>query len=141
MANAPCICICVESAREDLDAIWAAMGRGPVTFERKLCSINEQNPTDQTPPTHRVMQDMSATDELVAQWAAMAQNNDLPSLPADVVWGENGVISAQDAQAAIANGNLFVFPAYGLETEQDELNWQAGAIAGMQLRFVPDPEF
>lgn len=133
--QAPTICICTAAARTNINLIWEAMGRGPGTFSRKLCAV-DPNATYEEPATHYLMQDMSATDENVAIWSAMAENNDLP--PITGTWGEDGVISSQDAQAAISSGNLFVFPAYGLDGEQSELDWRNGVLAGMGLQFVPD---
>lgn len=136
MSNAPCIVIATEANRTNVNLIWEAMGRGPDSLSRKLCAI-DPGATYETPATHYLMQDMSATDADVALWAAMAgAGRDLP--PIAGTWGELGIISAQDAQAAIGPGNIFAFPAYGLETEQDELNWRDGVLSGMGLQFVPD---
>lgn len=131
----PCIVICTAAVRDDVRLIWEAMGEGPSAFNRGLCAIDPLA-TDQTPATHYIIQDMGAQQEDVTIWAAMAENNDLP--PISGTWGEDDIISSQDAQAAIANGNLFVFPAYGLASDQDRDNWRDGVLAGMGLQFVPD---
>lgn len=135
--DAPAIVVALDAVRDDINLIWAAMGRGPDNLSRKLCAI-DPSATWQTPPTHWMMQDMSAQQSDVDVWSAMAENNDLPPLPEGTVWGENGIIDASTAQAAISSGNMFVFPAYGLATDTDRDNWRDGVLAGMGLQFVPD---
>ncbi len=132
---APTICICTAAAKTDLNRVWDAMGQGPNTFSVALCA-DDPGATWETPPTHYLMQDMGAQQTDVDIWTAMAQNNDLP--PISGVWGEDGVITAAEAQTAISSGNLFVFPAYGLQTYQDRDNWKAGVLSGTSLIFVPD---
>lgn len=134
--NLPTICIVTAAARVDLNRVWDAMGRGPATFSIALCEIDPEA-TWETPATHYGMQDMGAQKSDVDSWLAMASDNDLPSLPAGVVWGENGVISAQDAQAAISPGNLLVFPAGGLANDQERNAWRDGVYLGLDLQLVP----
>lgn len=135
--RAPTIVIVTAAAQVPLNRIWEAMGRGPDTFSVRLCA-DVPEATYESPVTHYLMCDMSAMQNDLVVWAAMAENNDLPPLPNGVIWGENGVISALDAQAAINGGNMFVFPAYGLQTQQDKDNWLAGALAALSLRILPD---
>ena len=138
--EAPTIVIVTAASQPDINDIWEAMGMGPGTVSVPLCAI-DPGATWETPATHYLMMDMGAQQADVNVWSAMAQSNDLPPLPNGTVWGENGVISAADAQAAISAGNMFVFPAYGLETAQDRLNWRNGALEGLGLQLIPDPEF
>ena len=134
----PTIVICVASARADLNRVWDAMGEGPSTFTTGLCADDPAS-TSETPPTHYIMLNMAASDSDAAIWQAMAQNNDLP--PISGTWGQNGVISSEDAQAAIAAGNMLVFSAAGLATEQQREEWLAGVLASQDLQFIPNPGF
>ena len=133
--NAPSIVICTAAVRDDINLIWEAMGRGPNNISRKLCAIDPEA-TWETPATHYMMQDMTATDADEANWKAMAENNDLP--PIEGVWGENGVISASNAQAAISGGNMQVYSAAGLVTPQIRDDWRDGVLLGAGLQFVPE---
>lgn len=138
MASLPAICICTVAACDDINRVWEAMSRGPGTFTRKLCAI-DANATWQTPATHYLMQDMSATDSDVAEWQALC-SGDLP--PITGTWGEDGIISAEDAQAACDGGNLQVFSAAGLDDSGDNgatpTQWRDGVLLGAGLMFVPD---
>lgn len=134
MANLPAICVCTAAARENVNKVWEAMGRGPGTFSRKL--TDDPNATTESPATHYLMSDASASDEDVAEWQAMA-NGDLPDIGINV-WGQDGIIDAAAAQEAISGANLQVYSASGdvIPTEH-----AAGILASRGLRFVPDPEF
>jgi hypothetical protein len=133
--NSPCIIICLASVRNDINAILAAMGRGPDSLTRKLCA-KSPSATWQTAATHYFSQDMNATDEDEAIYKAMAENNDLP--PISGVWGVGGVISAAAAQAAISSGNMQVYSAAGLTSSTLRDQWRDGVLLGASLQFVPD---
>jgi hypothetical protein len=135
----PTIVIVTAAAREDVRAIWDAMGQGgPATFLRKLCDIDPlADPT--TAATHYLLADMGADSDMVADWQAMVEGAVLP--PILGVWGEDGVISEAAAVAAVSNGNLQVYSAAGVDqdtTVRDQ--WAAGILAGRQLQFVPAEE-
>lgn len=138
MASLPAICICTAAARDDINLVWEAMGRGPNNISRKLCAI-DPNATWETPATHYMMQDMSATDSDVAEWQALC-NGDLPLIQG--TWGEDGIISAWDAQVACSDGNLQVFSAAGLDDSgvngATPTEWRDGVFIGVGLMFVPD---
>lgn len=140
--NLPRIAIVTAAAYADVTRICQAMGLGTSYFTRKLCArdqkhINtngaETDNTHETPPTHWMVQDMSAQASEQEMWQGMAQEADLP--PISGVWGEDGVISAQDAQAALAFGNLGVYTAAG---EDNPTAWRDGILLGRGLMFVPD---
>lgn len=81
------------------------------------------------------MQDMSATDYLVEQWQALANNADLPAITG--IWGEDGVISASDAIEAFGGGNLHIYTAAGSMTSPERDAWRDGILAGRGLAFIP----
>ena len=128
----PSICIITAASKDNANLVWAAMGRGPNTFTRKLCE--DANATSDTPPTHYLMADSSSEASDVAAWQAMA-NGDLPPVPEGTVWGEDGVISAADAMAATSASNLQVYSASGDVTPVDHMN---GILLGRSLYVVPD---
>lgn len=131
--NLPRITIAIASAVVDLNRIGHAMGVGTAYFTgRKLCAI-DPNADHETPATHYLSQDMSAKDNEATEWQGMAQEADLPAI--DGIWGEEGVITALEAQTALAFGNLKVFTAAG---ENDPTAWRDGILAGQGLQFVPD---
>lgn len=134
MSNLPCIMIGKAADKDDINLVLEAQGRGPGNLSRKMCSIDPLA-TWETPATHYMMQDMSATDTLVASWQA-ACNGDLPAI--DGQWGVDGVISSLDAQEACSGGNMQVYSAAGLVTGEDATAWRDGTFLGIGLQFVPD---
>jgi hypothetical protein len=130
--NLPRIAIVTAAAYTDVNRICQAMGLGTAYFTRKLCAIDE-NATHETPATHYMVQDMSAQDVEAPVWQGMAQEADLP--PIQGIWGEDGVISALDAQTALSFGNVRVYTAAG---ESTPTAWRDGILAGAGLQFVPD---
>jgi hypothetical protein len=134
MSNLPCIMVAKAAAKTDINLVLEAQGRGPGNLSRKMCSIDPLA-TFETPATHYMMQDMSATDTLVASWQA-ACNGDLPAIEGQ--WGQEGVIASLAAQTACSGGNMQVFSAAGLVTGEDATNWRDGTFLGIGLQFVPD---
>jgi len=129
MASLPTILICPVSAKDGINAVLEALGRGPNNISRKLCAVDPEA-TYETPATHYMMQDMGATDADVLLWADMKAGN----LPDSVAWGEEGIISAVDAIAACAQMNLY-------SAAQDfKLPWEwcSDVLASVGLMFVPD---
>lgn len=133
MANLPAICVCTAAARDNVNLVWEAMGRGPGTFSRRL--TNDPNPTTESTVTHYLMSDTSASDADVAEWQAMA-SGDLPDIGMNQ-WGVDGIISSADAQAAISGANLQVYSASG---DVIPVEHAAGILQSRGLAFVPDPE-
>lgn len=130
----PAICICTAAAQTNVNKVWEAMGRGPGTFSRRL--TDDPNPTISSTVTHYLMSDTSASEADVAEWQAMA-SGDLPDIGMNQ-WGQEGIISSVDAQAAINGANLQVYSASGDVIPTDHA---AGILASRGLSFVPDPEF
>lgn len=128
----PRITIVTAAALTDFNRICNAMGLGTAYLGRPLCAIDPEA-TWETPATHYLANDMSALDSEAPVWQGMAQEADLP--PINGTWGEDGVISAQDAQAALAFGNVKVFTAAGEDTP---MQWLNGVLLGCGLQFVPD---
>ena len=121
------------SAVENINKVLEAMGRGPNSLSRPATST--PNPTWETAPTHKYMSDQGATGEFAAILLGFA-NGDLPPLPEGTVWGENGVISAADALAAITADN-FAFASFNEAFTPGEQ--VAAALDAFGLTIVPDP--
>lgn len=135
MAAVPAILICTDATKADCNRVFDATGRGPATFSVPLVALDDDGATWETPATHWLAQDMSATAELAVTWLAMT-DGDLPQIGG--VWGENGVISAQDAMAACSGGNLAVYSAGGLVEEQQAIEWRNAILAGRNLKLRPN---
>lgn len=109
MGQRSVVAVVVAAAQAGNNAIWEAMDRGPGTFSVPL-SANGQEPA-----THYLMHDGSATDEDAIAWQAMTDGT-LPTLTMwgqPITWGQNGVISEQDAIDAAGGGNLEVWSRAG----------------------------
>lgn len=136
MSNLPSI-ICVEAGWESgVNAVFAAMGKGEGTVSRACVAADNDTATWETPATHYIAQDMSAQSDEVAEWQAMCSGGDLPDISPNL-WGVNGVISSQDAQAALSH--MTVASEAGLDTPQAVENFLAGILLGKGLKFRPDP--
>jgi hypothetical protein len=130
----PTIIICIDASKDVINAILQAQGRGPDNISVPLCAIDPEA-TWETPPTHWYMQDMSATDNLVASWQEYS-NGTLPEIVG--TWGE-GIISEQDALAAVATpGSMLVFTATGFESTTDRDAWRDNSYGSQGLQRVPD---
>lgn len=135
MSAVPAILICTDAVKTDCNLVWNATGRGPNTFSVPLVAADDETATYETAPTHWLAQDMSATAELAVTWLAMC-DGDLPQITG--VWGEEGVISAQDAMAACGGGNLQVYSAGGLIEGNAAIEWRNAILAGRNLKLRPD---
>jgi hypothetical protein len=134
MSAVPAILICTDAVKTDANLVWNATGRGPSTFSVPLVA-DDENATHETPATHWLAQDMSATAALAVTWLGMT-NGDLPQISG--VWGVDGVISAQDAMAACMGGNLQVYSAGGLIEGNAAIEWRNAILAGRGLIIRPD---
>jgi hypothetical protein len=134
MSAVPAILICTDAVKTDANLVWNATGRGPNTFSVPLVA-DDENATYETPATHWLAQDMSATAALAVTWLGMT-NGDLPQISG--VWGVDGVISAQDAMAACMGGNLQVYSAGGLIEGNAAIEWRNAILAGRGLIIRPD---
>jgi len=130
MTTQPVICIVTATARADANLVWAAQGRGPDTFSRRLTT--DSPALSNSTVTHYLMADSSSSVEDVAAWQALA-NGDLPQISG--VWGVGGIISAADAMAATTGANLQVYSASGDVVPLDHAN---AILASRGLGFVPD---
>jgi len=126
--------IATAAAVTHVNAVLEAMGRGPGSLTRK--ATNVPNPAWDATPTHWYMSDQGVTAEFQAQLLGFS-NGDLPPLPPGTVWGENGVISAADALAAITASN-FAFAAFNDGYTPGE-QVQA-ALSALGLYAIPDME-
>lgn len=129
MSNVPSILIVTEAHHIAVDAVLAAQGRGAGAFTmgRHLVAVGTSGPI-----LARMCQDMSATAELEAAWRAYAASGDLPDIVG--VWGEDGIISAADAQAASVG--LSVHSVAGVVPA----GWTDSVLAGHGYAFEPEPE-
>jgi len=121
------------SAVENINRVLEAMGRGPNSLSQPATTVS--NPTWETTPTHRYMSDQGVTGEFAAILLGFA-NGDLPPLPEGVVWGVDGIISAEDALAAITAEN-FAFASFNEAFTPGEQ--VAAALSALGLSRVPDP--
>jgi hypothetical protein len=127
MTNVPCILIVLTANVTGMNRVIEAQGRGPGTFSRRLVAVDTAGPV-----IAHFAQDMSATDALETSWRAMASDRDLPAISG--VWGEDGIISAADAQTAMMG--LTVHSIAG----DVPLGWTASMLAGHGYSFEPEGE-
>lgn len=120
------------AAVTNINLVLQAMGRGPNSLSRP--ATTEISPTWESAPTHRYMSDQGVTGEFAAILLGFA-NGDLPPLPEGTVWGVEGVISAEDAIAAISASN-FAFASFNEAFTPGE-QVQA-ALTALGLTKVPD---
>lgn len=128
------VCLVTDAKKVDINLVFAARGLGPETFSRKVCAIDPEA-TDATPPTHWLMSMANGNAEELAILQAMTEG-DLPPLPEYVVWGEDGVISAQAAMAATDGA---VFQVYSCAGDVEPVDHVAAVLASRSLQYVPDP--
>jgi len=121
------------AAVTNINLVIEAMGRGPGSLSRKCTTV--ANPAWDATPTHYFMSDQSATPELQSVFLGFA-NGDLPPLPEGVVWGENGVISAAAALAAITAEN-FAFASFNEGYEPAQQVAAALAAYDPPLHIIP----
>lgn len=126
--------IATAAAVTNVNLVLEAMGRGPGNISRKATTV--ANPAWDATPTHYFMSDQGVTPEFQAQLLGFA-NGDLPPLPEGVVWGEEGVISAQDALAAIASPNFSFASFSGAFTPGEQVQASLDALG---LHVIPFPE-
>lgn len=132
------VIITVAAAHVDsVNAIFEAMGKGANTVTVKCCSTAIADPTHETPASHYIAQDMSATDSDVAEWQAMTSGSfrdDLSSL-----WGRDGLLTLVAARVACMGGNMTVASEAGLDTNEERESFLSGILIGKGLQLVPDP--
>lgn len=121
------------AAVTNINKVLEAMGRGPNSLSRP--ATTDPSPTWETAPTHKYMSDQGVTGEFAAILLGFA-NGDLPPLPDGVVWGMDGIISAEDALAAITASN-FAFASFNEAFTPGEQ--MAAALSALGLTVVPDP--
>ena len=126
--------IATAAAVDNVNLVLQAMGRGPGNISRKATTVAD--PAWDATPTHYFMSDQGVTPEFQAQLLGFA-NGDLPPLPEGVVWGEEGVISAQDALAAIASPNFSFASFSGAFTPGEQVQASLDALG---LHVIPFPE-
>lgn len=131
--NLPYIAIVTAAQVTNLNLVLEAIGWGPGNFSKKLCAI-DPNATSSTPATHYLTSAAAASDYDVAMLQAMTQG-DLPDLPDGVIWGVNGVISAEDAMAASSGSVFHVYSAAG---NIEPVDHAAAVLLSEGLQKVPE---
>ena len=124
----------------NINSVLEAMGRGPNSLSRPAGpkpidwdGISEL-PYDTT-VTHRYMSDQGVSVEFSNILHGFA-NGDLPPLPEGVVWGVDGIISAEDALEAIGADNF----AYASFNEAYTPGQQVvAALSALNLVKIADP--
>jgi len=130
MTTQPCVGIVRAADKTNANLVWAAWGKGPDTFSRRLTT--DENPTTSSTVTHYLFADSSSSVEVVQIIQGFA-NGDLP--PISGAWGQDGVIDAADALAAIDGDSLQCYSASGNVTPLDHCN---AILASRGLKWVPD---
>jgi microcystin degradation protein MlrC len=132
MTTQPCVGIVKAADRTNANLVWAAWGKGPGTFSRKL--TDDPAPTPASTVTHYLFADSSTSVEDVQIIQGFA-NGDLPPLQPGAAWGVDGAIEAADALAAIDGDSLQCYSASGNVTPVDHVS---AILASRGLSFVPD---
>lgn len=130
MTTQPCVGIVKAADKTNANLVWNAWGKGPDAFSRKLTT--DAVPTTSSTVTHYLFADSSTSVEDVQVIQGFA-NGDLP--PIMGAWGENGVIEAADALAAIDGDSLQCYSASGNVTPLDHCN---AILASRGLKWVPE---
>lgn len=126
--------IATAAALTNINLVLEAMGRGPGNISRKATTV--ANPLWSETATHYFMSDQGVSPEFQTILLGFS-NGDLPPLPEGVVWGVDGVISAEDALAAITAEN-FAFAAFNDGfTPGEQVNSALGALG---LHIIPFPD-
>ena len=132
MTTQPCVGIVKAADKTNANLVWAAWGKGPETFSRKLTT--DADPTPSSTVTHYLFADSSTSVEDVAIIQGFA-NGDLPPLDVGVAWGVGSAIGAAAALAAIDGDSLQCYSASGNVTPLDHCN---AILASRGLKWVPD---
>lgn len=130
MTTQPCVGIVKAADKDNANLVWAAWGKGPDTFSRKLTT--DSPATTSSTITHYLMADSSTSVEDVQIIQGFA-NGDLP--PITGAWGVDGIVSAADALAAIDGTSLQCYSAAGNVVPLDHAN---AILASRGLSFVPE---
>lgn len=134
MASRPTLGIILAAARDNANLVWVAMGRGTAfnipLFDTpgKFVGLDE--------PAAWYFFDHSAEKAQTDEWQAM-QDGALPAPVPGVVWGEDGVISAADAMAAVARSNMTIAIMTGDLVAPEE--FRNGILAAANL-YLATPE-
>lgn len=133
----PAIVICPEAQADALSKVFDAMGRGPGSFiwGRMVCA-KDPDATQQTPPTHRLIQDMTAPAEIEDMWRKMSNGIAMPQIVWSALEEERGIVITE-AEAVAAALSMSVFSVTGPLGEQITAE---AILDGLGLQFVPGPE-
>ncbi len=136
------VMICDLAHGPDMDRVLGAMGEGYGGFENGVGLAAISNPTVKT---HTMLNNALASESLTQELVAMASSQDLPSID-PLLWGVNGTISAQDAQAAMLGFTVLLFAGSlsGMNATQQAAylsTWRNNELAGLGLTMWQAPEF
>lgn len=140
----PCAIIVTNAAKAGAEAVMTAYRGQNVEFGRAVIASDTVDPSPSSTPTHWLIFDASTSYEDVSVYQAFA-DGDLPPLSdPTAAWGEDGLIGAAAAMAAVNAANMQVYAASGdveptefIEGQQGE----GGILRGRGLMYRPLPEF
>lgn len=134
MATTNIIAIASVAAAANINLVLQAIGMGPDALRLRLTS--DQNATWEDDATHLCFSYQNAPVDLQAVLLA-ATDGDLPPLPPETVWGEDGVIGAAEAMAAMSQLRMASFSDGFVPMAQLQA---CMASHDPVLYLVPDPE-
>lgn len=135
MSNLPVCIIVTAAAKANAEAVISAYRGGSVQFARGLIPADTPSPTHQSPATHWLMFDASTDQDNVVVYQGFA-GGDLPPLAVPgAAWGDAGLVSAQDALAAVNASAMQVYSASG---DVEPADFVAGILSSRSLIYVPD---
>lgn len=134
MSTAAIYAIVPAAQQANLNAAFEAMGRGPGTFFVAL--TNDPSPSPESTVTHYHMYDASAQPEHFSEYAAAKAGTALPpdAYGNPVAWGQDGIISQEDAFAAFAT-----LQQWANDSEEDPVSFAAGRRDALGLSVRPHP--
>lgn len=139
----PCAIIVTDAAKADAEAVMTAYRGQMVEFGRAVIAADTVDPTPSTPATHWLLFDASTSYENVSVYQAFADGDLPPLADPEAAWGENGLIGAAAALAAVSGTAMQVYSVSG-DVEPTEFvegqNGQGGILAGRGLMYRPMPE-
>lgn len=108
-----------------INAVLAALASGPQMMIAQYALASSPQVA-----SHRALLNMSATQSMVDEFAAMTQGI-LPAINGE--WGADGIPTGAEAVAALTSGNMIVVPGYGIDDNSKD-EWIAGQLAGFAIQ-------
>lgn len=134
MTTNPYLLVTLDAYVADARLVLGALGLGYEGIGTPLVAVDDDTATSETTPLAWCALDLSGTTELVGILNGLCGG----ALPAGPIWGENGVISSLDAQAAFMDDHSSVISLVNVPPAQREATIN-GALAGMGYKLRPVP--